>query len=129
MVEKQNNKEEASSVQIICKKLEIEIDLQEEKEFSLNKDIKRQKDEDVIRRRLKVEIGKDELKEREIVNKGGKNKNNKLKEEIEKRLKLIEESMVYTQNDSMTELIKKNRNSKCTFRYRKNKRDHSLKYH
>ena len=129
MVEKQNNKEEASSVQIICKKLEIEIDLQEEKEFSLNKDIKRQKDEDVIRRRLKVEIGKDELKEREIVNKGGKNKNNKLKEEIEKRLKLIEESMVDTQNDSMTELIKKNRNSKCTFRYRKNKRDHSLKYH
>ena len=27
MVEKQNNKEEASSEQIICKKLEIEIDL------------------------------------------------------------------------------------------------------
>ena len=107
MVEKQNNKEEASSIQIICKKLEIEIDLQEEKEFSLNKDIKRQKDEDVIRRRLKVEIGKDELKEREIVNRGGKNKNNKLKEEIEKRLKLIEESMVDTQNDSLTELIKK----------------------
>ena len=44
MVEKQNNKEEASSVQIICKKLEIEIDLQKEKEyFSLKKDIKRQK--------------------------------------------------------------------------------------
>ena len=107
MVEKQNNKEEASSVQIICKKLEIEIDLQEEKEFSLNKDIKRQKDEDVIRRRLKVEIGKDELKEREIVNKGGENKNNKLKEEFNKRLKLIERSMVDTQNNSLTELTKK----------------------
>ena len=39
MVEKQNNKEEASSVQIICKKLEMEIDLQKEKEFSLKKDI------------------------------------------------------------------------------------------
>ena len=35
MVEKQNNKEEASSEQIICKKLEIEIDLQKEREFSL----------------------------------------------------------------------------------------------
>ena len=111
MVEKQNNKEEASSVQIISKQLEMEIDLQKEKEFSLKKDIKRQKDiietndqrrierqkdEDVIRRRLKEEIGKDELKEREIVNKGGKNKNNKLKEEINKRLKLIERSMVDT---------------------------------
>ena len=79
MVEKQNNKEEASSVQIICKKLEIGIDLQKEKEFSLKQDIKRQKDiietndqrrierqkdEDVISRRLKEEIGKDELKER-----------------------------------------------------------------
>ena len=78
MVEKQNNKEEASSVQIISKQLEMEIDLQKEKEFSLKKDIKRQKDiietndqrrierqkdEDVIRRRLKEEIGKDELKE------------------------------------------------------------------
>ena len=101
MVEKQNNKEEASSVQIICKKLEIEIDLQKEKEFSLKQDIietndqrriERQKDEDVIRRRLKEEIGKDELKEREIVNKGEKNKNSKLKEEIDKRLKLIERS-------------------------------------
>ena len=122
MVEKQNNKEVVSPVQIICKKLEIKIDLQKEKEFSLKKDIKRQKDiietndqrrierqkdEDVIRRRLKEEIGKDELKEREIVNKGGENKNNKLKEEINKRLKLIERSMVDTQNNSLTELIKK----------------------
>ena len=31
MVEKQNNKEEASSVQMICKKLEIGIGLQKEK--------------------------------------------------------------------------------------------------
>ena len=43
MVEKQNNEEEASSVQIICKKLEMEIDLQKEKEFSLKQDIERQK--------------------------------------------------------------------------------------
>ena len=116
MVEKQNNKEEASLVQIICKKLEIEIDLQKEKEFSQKQDIietndqrriERQKDEDVIHRRLKEEIGKDELKEREIVNKGGKNKNNKLKEEIDKRLKLIERSTVDTQNNSLTKLIKK----------------------
>ena len=69
--------------------------------------IERQKDEDVIRRRLKEEIGKDELKEREIVNKGEKNKNNKLKEEIDKRLKLIERSTVDTQNNSLIELIKK----------------------
>ena len=116
MVKKQNNKEEASLVQIICKKLEIEIDLQKEKEFSLKQDIietndqrriERQKDEDVIRRRLKEEIGKDELKEREIVNKREKNKNNKLKVEIDKRLKLIERSTVDIQNNSLTELIKK----------------------
>ena len=122
MVEKQNNKEVASPVQIICKKLEIKIDLQKEKEFSLKQDMKRQKDiietndqkrierqkdEDVIRGRLKEEIGKDELKEREIVNKGGKNKNNKLKDEIEKRLNLMEKSMVNTQNNSLTELIRK----------------------
>ena len=60
-----------------------------------------------LRRRLKEEIGKDELKEREIVNKGGKNKNNKLKDEIEKRLNLIEKSMVNTQNNSLIELIRK----------------------
>ena len=54
-----------------------------------------------LRRKLEVEdeIGK--------VNKGGKNKNNNLKEEIEKRLKLIERSIVDTQNDSLTELTKK----------------------
>ena len=39
MVEKQNNKEVASPVQIICKKLEIKIDLQKEKEFSLKQDM------------------------------------------------------------------------------------------
>ena len=61
----------------------------------------------LIHRRLKEEIGKDELKEREIVNKGGENKNNKLKEEINKRLKLIETSMVETQNNSLTGLTKK----------------------
>ena len=42
------------------------------------------------------EIGKDEQKEREIVNKGRKNKNNHLKEEIEKRLKSIEKDIIYT---------------------------------
>ena len=39
IMEKQNNKKEASSVQIICKK--IEIDLQKEKEFFLKQNIKR----------------------------------------------------------------------------------------
>ena len=144
MVEKQNNKEEASSVQIICKKLEMEIDLQKEKEFSLKKDIKRQKDiietndqrrierqkdEDVIRRRLKEEIGKDELKERERVNKGGKNKNNKLKEEINKRLKLIERSMVDTQNNSFTELIKKIEILNTPLKADRKKRHSSFKYY
>ena len=53
-----------------------------------------------LHRKLEVEdeIGK--------VNKGGKNKNNNLKEEIEKRLKLIERSIVDTQNDSLIELTK-----------------------
>ena len=59
---------------------------------------------EVIRRKLDK---KDELKEREIVNKGGKNKNNNLKEEIEKRLKSIEKDIIYTQMDSLTELTKK----------------------
>ena len=36
-----------------------------------------------------------------------KNKNNNLKEEIEKRLKSIEKDIIYTQNNSLTELIKK----------------------
>ena len=96
VMEKQSNKEEASSVPIICKKLEIE------------RDLKRQNDEDVIRGKLEEEIGKDGLKAREIVNKGGeyKNKNN-LKEEIDKRLRSIERSIIYTQNNNLTELTKK----------------------
>ena len=69
--------------------------------------IERQKDEDVTRRRLKEEIGKDELKEKEIFNKGRKNKNNNLKEEIEKRQKSIEKDIIYTQMDSLIELTKK----------------------
>ena len=52
MMEKQNNKEVSSSVQIICKKLEI--DLQKEKEFFLKQNIKRQKD--IIE--TKEEVGK-----------------------------------------------------------------------
>ena len=43
MVEKQNNKEEASSVQIICKKLEMEIDLQKEKRVLFEKRHKKKK--------------------------------------------------------------------------------------
>ena len=43
MVEKHKQKEEVSPVQIIGKKLEVEIDLQKEKEFSLKQDIERQK--------------------------------------------------------------------------------------
>ena len=129
MVEKQNNKEVSSSVQIICKK--SERDLQKEKEFFLKQNIKRQKDiietkeevgkvymlkpkdngtfKESLRRKLEIEeeIGKDEQKEREIVNKSRKNKNNNLKEEIEKRLKSIEKDIIYTQNNSLTELIKK----------------------
>ena len=52
MVEKQNNKEVSSSIQIICK--ELEIDLQKEKEFFLKQNIKRQKD--IIE--TKEEVGK-----------------------------------------------------------------------
>ena len=43
MVEKHKQKEEVSPIQIIGKKLEVEIDLQKEKEFSLKQDIERQK--------------------------------------------------------------------------------------
>ena len=131
MMEKHNNnKEVSSSVQIICKK--IEKDLQKEKEFFLKQNRKRQKDiietkeevgkvkdmlkpkdnstfKESLRRKLEVEeeIGKDEQKEREILNKSRKNKNNNLKEEIEKRLKSIEKDIIYTQNNSLTELMKK----------------------
>ena len=142
MVEKQNNKEETSLVQIICKKLEIEIDLQKEKEFSLKKDIKRQKSlietnkanrknsEKLCRKiETKEKVGKvkDMLKpkdnstlkeslrrkpkvgekiEQEIVNDEGKN-HNSLKEKIDENLESIERSIIYTQNDNLTELIKK----------------------
>ena len=112
MMEKQNNKEVSSSVQIICKK--SEIDLQKEKEFFLKQNIKRQKDiietkeevgkvkdmlkpkdnstfKESLRRKLEVEeeIGKDEPKEREKVNKGRKNKNN-LKEKVNSNSVVIE---------------------------------------
>ena len=95
MMEKHdNNKEVSSSIQIICKK--SEIDLQKGKEFFSKQNIKRQKDiietkeevgkenstlEESLRGKLKEEIGKDEPKEREKVNKGRKNKNT-LKEKV-----------------------------------------------
>ena len=153
MVEKHNNKDEASSVQIICKN--SEIDLQKEKQFFLKQDIERQKSlietkeevgkvkdmlkensafKESLRRKLDAEeeIGKDEPKEKEKVNKGRKSKNNlkekvnsdsvvklkmevvnkkdkcdSLKEKIDERLKLIERSIVETQNNSLIELNKK----------------------
>ena len=90
VVEKQNNKEEASSIQIICKKLEIERDIKKEKELT------------------KEEIDKEKLKLREIVNKGWENNNNdNLKEKIYERIKSIERSIIYIQNDSLAELTKK----------------------
>ena len=96
MMEKHdNNKEVSSSIQIICKK--SEIDLQKGKEFFSKQNIKRQKDiietkekvgkvkdmlkpkdnstfKESLRRKLEVEeeIGKDEQKEREILNKSRK---------------------------------------------------------
>ena len=95
MMEKHNNnKEVSSSIQIICKK--SEIDLQKGKEFFSKQNIKRQKDiietkeevgkensilEESLRGKLKEEIGKDEPKEREKVNKCRKNKNT-LKEKV-----------------------------------------------
>ena len=79
-------------------------------------------------RKLEVEeeIGKDELKERRIVNKGRKNKNNNLKEKIDQRLKLIEKEIIYTQTDSLTELTKKMKT--LNFRDRQKKRHSSIKY-
>ena len=56
--------------------------------------------------RKKLELKEDGLKERKIVNKGGKNSNN-LKQKIDERLKSIERSMTYTQDNSLAELIKK----------------------
>ena len=46
-----------------------------------------------------------------LVNKGWKNdsfeKNDSLKEKIDEKLKSIERSIIYTQNDSLAKLIKK----------------------
>ena len=64
MMEKQNNKEVSSSVQIICKKLEI--DLQKEKEFFLKQNIKRQKDIIETNDQRRIERQKDEDKSMSI---------------------------------------------------------------
>ena len=73
--------------------------------------IERQNNEK-IRRKLdtKEEIEKERQKSTlvEQVNKGWKNNNNdSLKEKIDERLKSIERTMIYTQDDSLAELTKK----------------------
>ena len=54
-----------------------------------------------------IEVEEKIRHEREKVKKGRKHKNNNLKEEIEKRVKSIEKDIIYTQNNSLTELMKK----------------------
>ena len=133
MVEKQNNKEVSSSVQIICKKLDTE------RQQSLLETSKKDNStlEESLRRKLDA-IEEERLESRKVVNKGRKNNNNgnlkekansdsvvkvkvekvevinkedkkcnSLKEKIDERLKLIERSIVDTQNNSLTELTKK----------------------
>ena len=92
MMEKHNNKDKASSIQIICKK--SEIDLQKEKEFFLKQDIERQKSlietKEEVRKKymLKENSAFKESQRRKLdtkneigkVNKGRKNNNDNLKE-------------------------------------------------
>ena len=55
-------------------------------------------------------------------------KNDSLKAKIDERLKSIERSMIYTQNDSLAELIKTDRNFKFTLR-EKRERCSSFRYY
>ena len=80
MMEKHNNnKEVSSSIQIICKKLEI--DLQKEKEFFLKQDIERQKS--LIETKEEVGKVKDMLKENSAF-KGPLRRKLEAEDEIEK---------------------------------------------
>ena len=58
---------------------------------------------------------------KEVVNRKDR-KCNSFKEKIDERLELIERSIIDTQNDSLTELTKKNENFKYTFTDRQKKR-------
>ena len=106
-MEKQNKKEEASSIQ--TQTIRKKMDKKENKIQDL-KDLKAtfmEKKESSHNKIVDI-VCKD--KEREIFDKGWKkNNNDSLKEEIDERLKSIERSIIYThhQNDSLTELTKK----------------------
>ena len=74
-----------NSKETLSKKLDIEKDIEKERDL-----IRKEKEND------------------SLVNKGWKNdRNDILKEKIDERLKSIERSMIYTQNDSLAELTKK----------------------
>ena len=73
--------------------------------------IERQKDVKIEAIRKKSDIEKDIERERDIMRKekgsDSSKKNDILREKIDERLKSIERTMIYTQNDSLVELTKK----------------------
>ena len=103
MIERQNSEK-------LCRKLDTKEDVGK----VIRKDMLKPKEnitlEESLWRKLEVEeeIEQERLKPREIVNKERKNNNNdSLKEKINERLKSIERSIIYTQNDSLAKLTKK----------------------
>ena len=93
MTERQNSEK-------ICRKLDTKDEI-----GKVNKGRKNKNNDSVV----KVKV--------QVVNKKDK-KCNSLKEKINERLKLIERTIVDTQNNSLTELTKKIKNFKYTFRDR-----------
>ena len=113
-----------SAIEIIQKKNLDIVDKDKEKEMirkgiikEMLEKIERQNDVKIEAICKKLDIREKIENERqrstlvELVNKGWTNNsprnNDSLKEKIDERLKSIERSMIYTQNDSLTELTKK----------------------
>ena len=104
-------KKDNSHIEIVQDKLDI-ID-QDKGKGMIRKDIvkemlektERQNDVKIEAIRKKLDIEKDIEKERDVMRKEKENDN--LKEKIDERLKSIERSMMYTQNNSLAKLTKK----------------------
>ena len=132
----------SSAIEIIQKKNLDIIDKDKEKGMIRKGNVKEMLEKIERQNEVKIEAipKKIDIKERqrstlvELVNKGRTNNsprnNDGLKEKIDERLKSIERSMIYTQNDSLVELTKKIEilNSPLDIE-KKKKRHNSFKYY
>ena len=96
----ETNKGDRKNSEKLCRKIETKEEVGKVKDMIKPNDNSTFKES--LRRKPKVE---EEIKQ-EIVNNEGK-KHNSLKEKIDEKLESIERSIIYTQNDNLTELIKK----------------------